>query len=274
MGGLKVDVTPEIVNVATKAILNDEISTYISCRQDKVLGWTQEQIYYDHQFRAFLSTQPTPQQVIEYRKINPPPDFEKQNIVSNTPSPFESGDLNKFEKEILNLKTRYSYQLSNLGDSNINAHKKNEIMSQIEFTIRDMSGINDKNLRCAYQLEKYRYIGDANYTIAINSENMDIRSLHANIAITNFDKASKLVATIRKHRTKSEYTKKLNEWLDEIYAEDTFKFYSLTSLGLTNDTDEVKAFIRRGIAELDNKKSPVLDEYDYKNHPAIDWVFK
>jgi hypothetical protein len=147
-----------------------------------------------------------------------------ENMVSNEPMPFEIGELNEFEKNVLKIKKNYSYNLTSISDKNISNVSKSDSLNSIRADADNFQSIEDKNLRFIYQVEKYRYTGDAYRAIAENSENLEIRKESAYKAIANFDIALNIIKKIREKRMYNKTSKNDNSFLDNIVAEDTLFF--------------------------------------------------
>jgi len=276
LGRVDLNVDPEVVNLASKAVLNSQIMTYIHCRQQKVLGWEPELLQYHATMEIFLRTNPSSKEDIEYQKLNPLPTKMKkiETAVSETPESFEIGEPNRFEEDVLRVKKNLSYSLNTLSDENVSESAKKREKMKIRSCIRDFNGISDNNLRIPYQSEKYRYIGEASTALALNSSYKNVQKENAEKAISNYNVALDKISMIRKNRSKNIYTRELNKWLDDIYAEDKIKFFTLIALALTGKDEMVKNKIKKEIRKLEEKESYVLEEYDYHNHSTLKWVYE
>lgn len=69
-GNIDVKSNPQIVTLASKAVTDDRIRSYLRCLAIKRDGYTLEQAAYLERLSAFMATLPSAQQFLEWQKIN------------------------------------------------------------------------------------------------------------------------------------------------------------------------------------------------------------
>lgn len=69
-GNLTIKSKPEVISLASKAMLDERIRNYLRCLAIMRDGYTKEQAVYFDQLAAFVTTKPTAQQFIDWQKQN------------------------------------------------------------------------------------------------------------------------------------------------------------------------------------------------------------
>ena len=72
-GDLSVTTNPEVVSLASQAASDERMRTYLRCLAIKEQGYTQEQAAFLDLQAAFLATNPTPEQLMQWQQENPFP---------------------------------------------------------------------------------------------------------------------------------------------------------------------------------------------------------
>jgi len=73
IGDLDISTNPQIISLATKAVNDYRIKSYLRCLAIKRDGYTQHQAAYLEELSAFMSTKPTSNEFISWQKTNPFP---------------------------------------------------------------------------------------------------------------------------------------------------------------------------------------------------------
>jgi len=88
VGDIDIHTNPHIISLATKAVTDDRIKSYLRCLAIKRDGYTQHQAAYFEALSAFMSTKPTSNEFISWQKINPFPvnvnTIDKKNILHSS----------------------------------------------------------------------------------------------------------------------------------------------------------------------------------------------
>lgn len=73
VGAVDVKAKPEVVSLASKAVTDRRIRDHLRCLAIKESGYSLEQAAYLDVFADFMSTEPNPDQVLEWQRTNPFP---------------------------------------------------------------------------------------------------------------------------------------------------------------------------------------------------------
>lgn len=79
LGSIDIKTNPEVITLASKAAIDERIREYIRCLAIKKEGFTHAQAAYLERLYAFMRTNPTPEQFIEWQKNDPFPDNNPEN---------------------------------------------------------------------------------------------------------------------------------------------------------------------------------------------------
>ena len=79
IGNIDLSSNPQVISLATKAVTNDRIKSYLRCLAIKRDGYTQQQAVYLEELSAFMSTKPTSKEFISWQKANPFPVNQSDN---------------------------------------------------------------------------------------------------------------------------------------------------------------------------------------------------
>jgi tetratricopeptide (TPR) repeat protein len=81
LGKIDIKTNPEVITLASKAVIDDTIRQYLRCLALKKEGFTHVQAAYFDTLSAFMRTKPTPEQFIEWQRNNPFPNGKPQIVL-------------------------------------------------------------------------------------------------------------------------------------------------------------------------------------------------
>lgn len=107
-GNVGIKITPDVVDLMSKEARNEEIISWLICREGKNgLILTPDQNQYAHDVARFYTTSPTPEQAIEWHKNNPYPSGATITLKGNT--------INKNGRALSGVRVYLSYADTDIG---------------------------------------------------------------------------------------------------------------------------------------------------------------
>lgn len=72
-GDVSLESKPQVISLASKAVADDKVRSFLTCLAIKRDGFTREQAAYLTEMNSFLSTKPSSQEFLQWKKTNPFP---------------------------------------------------------------------------------------------------------------------------------------------------------------------------------------------------------
>ena len=195
-GDINIKSNPQIISLASKAVTDERIRDYLRCLAIQRDGYTKTQAVYFQNLSAFMATEPTSQEFLNWQKINSFP-----SASNDLPEGFYYNPTNndeEIEVTIKSVQTGRKWKIYTLQNARVSALNKvavdlmglkenldtgGAIDFQIRYVLVDSktdvywSGYNKERFRKAFMIVKYNtdnFVGDY-YTYDPNSTLSDAK---------------------------------------------------------------------------------------------------
>lgn len=136
LGGIDIKTNPKVFTLASRAVIDERIREYIRCLAIKKEGFTHAQAAYLERLYAFMRTNPTPEQFIEWQKIDPFPDVlkihEAKIVQEKLYSDAKKDRSAKHQEEMTILKNIHNNLIEIINDRKEEDRTKNLIKYDID----------------------------------------------------------------------------------------------------------------------------------------------
>lgn len=156
-GDLNVKTNPEVISLAGKAITDSRISSYLRCLAMHRDGYSKEQAAYFDDLTAFISTQPSAEAFITWKKENPFPGVKPRLDADTSKEDIKmlQQEVDSLKKHLQQLKKNESSKPSIMPEARINNECESWIMLQSEG--KDTAGRHLK-IQINILTQEYRWV--------------------------------------------------------------------------------------------------------------------